>query len=87
MRFCILFLLVATFFIVECRHTFLGTNVGRPLVHHYQVQYNEYAFRKRVENLYYALPATPMMPGRVIQVFTLFKVKYVFDEELDGAVV
>ncbi|KAJ8714432.1 hypothetical protein PYW07_002657 [Mythimna separata] len=64
--YALAFLLAAVVF-VECNHTFLGTNVNRPLVYHHDVQYGSKIFRKRVENMYFALPQVPSNIGRAIQ--------------------
>uniref|UniRef100_A0A2A4JML9 MBF2 n=1 Tax=Heliothis virescens TaxID=7102 RepID=A0A2A4JML9_HELVI len=63
----IVLLLAAVVLAVECSHTFLGTNVLRPMVYHHNVQYSSKVFRKRVENMYFALPAVPSNAGRAIQ--------------------
>ncbi|XP_075979472.1 uncharacterized protein LOC142978786 [Anticarsia gemmatalis] len=67
MKVYALVLLVAAVAIVECGHTFLGTNVNRPMVYHHQAEYGSKVFRKRVENLYYMLPQVPSNFGRSIQ--------------------
>ncbi|CAG9790812.1 unnamed protein product [Diatraea saccharalis] len=66
MRLYIGFLLVVVA-VVECGHTFIGTNVQRPQVYHNMVRYDSLVFRKRIENLYYTLPALPANAGRAIQ--------------------
>jgi hypothetical protein len=68
MKFYIAFLLALAFAVVECGHTFMGTNVQRPQVYHNSVKYSSYVFKKRIENLYYVLPTLPSSAGRVIQV-------------------
>ncbi|RVE54240.1 hypothetical protein evm_001067 [Chilo suppressalis] len=60
-------LLLAAVAVVECGHTFVGTNVMRPQVYHSNVYYSSLVFRKRIENLYYVLPTLPANAGRVIQ--------------------
>ncbi|KAJ0175259.1 hypothetical protein K1T71_009400 [Dendrolimus kikuchii] len=57
----------AAFVLVECGHTFLGTNVQRHMIYHHDVQYSSKFLRKRVENLYFSLPAVPSNFGRSIQ--------------------
>lgn len=71
MKLCALAFLLAAVVYVQCDHTFLGTNVLRPLVYHHDVEYSSKVFRKRVENLYFALPAVPSNFGRSIQVRVL----------------
>lgn len=58
--------------LVECGHTFLGTNVQRPMVYHRHVRYGLKFFSKRVENLHFIMPQVEKMAGRVIQVNIYF---------------
>ncbi|XP_023943147.1 uncharacterized protein LOC112049492 [Bicyclus anynana] len=51
--------------IIECSHTFLGTNVLRQQVFHKNVKYGSNMFRKRVEYLNFTMPA--LYTGRSIQ--------------------
>ncbi|XP_022824535.1 uncharacterized protein LOC111355046 [Spodoptera litura] len=67
MKVVALAFLLAIVVIVDCSHTFMGTNVLRPLIYHHNVEYGSKVFRKRVENLYYSLPAVPANAGRSIQ--------------------
>ncbi|XP_045775410.1 uncharacterized protein LOC123874211 [Maniola jurtina] len=57
--------LVAAVVIIECKHTFLGTNVQRQKVFHKNVKYGSYMFQKRVETLKFSMPNT--FYGRAIQ--------------------
>ncbi|CAH0587921.1 unnamed protein product [Chrysodeixis includens] len=69
-------LVLAAVVIVECSHTFMGTSVQRPLVYHHNAQYSSKVFRKRIENLYYAMPAVPSNFGRVIQGILAFDLTF-----------
>ncbi|XP_026727769.1 uncharacterized protein LOC113493933 [Trichoplusia ni] len=61
--FTIVMLLAAVIF-VECGHTFMGTNIMRPVLLHQDVKYPSRMFRKRVEFFNYTMP---MFYGRTIQ--------------------
>ncbi|KAL0820957.1 hypothetical protein ABMA28_005614 [Loxostege sticticalis] len=63
--FCLFVVILVA--VVECKHTIIGTNVQRPQVYHAIVEYHAWAFRKRVENLYYTMPNLPANAGRTIQ--------------------
>ncbi|KAJ8718344.1 hypothetical protein PYW08_002581 [Mythimna loreyi] len=52
-------LLLAAVAFVECGHTFLGSSVMRPLVHHVEARYPSKWFQKRIEFFNYTLPAIP----------------------------
>ncbi|XP_026727719.1 uncharacterized protein LOC113493886 [Trichoplusia ni] len=71
-----IFLVLAVVVIVECSHTFMGTSVQRAMVYHHDVQYSSKLFRKRVENLYYSMPAVPSNFGRVIQGILAFDLTF-----------
>lgn len=71
MKVVALAFLLAVVVIVDCTHTFMGTNVLRPLIYHHSAEYGSKVFRKRVENLYYSLPPVPANAGRSIQVIYL----------------
>ncbi|KAM3961692.1 uncharacterized protein ACR2FA_004252 [Aphomia sociella] len=58
-----LILLATVLIYVECKHLFIGTNVHRPLVYHHDAQYGSKVFRKRIENIYYALPSSYINSG------------------------
>ncbi|CAH2243544.1 uncharacterized protein LOC120632808 [Pararge aegeria] len=58
--------LVAAVVVIECSHTFLGTNVQRQKVFHRNIKYGSYVFRKRVEYLNFTMP-TKYGYGRSIQ--------------------
>ncbi|XP_045776124.1 uncharacterized protein LOC123874667 [Maniola jurtina] len=59
MRVCIVLpMLVLAAIVVECSHTFMGTNVHRLLVFHREVKYSGNTFTKRIEYLNYTIPAT-----------------------------
>ncbi|XP_045775408.1 uncharacterized protein LOC123874210 [Maniola jurtina] len=59
MRFYVfLAVFVAAVIVIECGHTFLGTNVLRQEVYNRDVKYSSYMFRKRVENLTITMPAS-----------------------------
>ncbi|XP_046969566.1 uncharacterized protein LOC124536941 [Vanessa cardui] len=51
-------ILVTAIVIVACSHTFMGTNVLRPLVHRRNVRFSPNYIRKRVENVTYVIPNT-----------------------------
>ncbi|CAH2243546.1 jg1593 [Pararge aegeria aegeria] len=58
--------LVAAVVIIECSHTFMGTNVLRQQVLHRDVKYSSRMFRKRVELFNFTMPAS-FGYGRSIQ--------------------
>ncbi|CAH2243545.1 uncharacterized protein LOC120632644 [Pararge aegeria] len=58
--------LVAAVVVIECSHTFLGTNVLRQKVFHRNIKYDSYMLRKRVEFLNFTMP-TKYGYGRSIQ--------------------
>ncbi|CAH2087166.1 unnamed protein product [Euphydryas editha] len=67
MRFYIIFsIIIAAVIIVECSHTFMGTNVMRELVYTRKVHYDSYFLRKRVENVTITVPSKFGFP-RAIQ--------------------
>ncbi|CAK1542329.1 unnamed protein product [Leptosia nina] len=51
---CLFIIAIVVF--VECNHTFMGTNVYRPLIFHKNVKYSSNLWRKRVENFTYTVP-------------------------------
>ncbi|GBP72427.1 hypothetical protein EVAR_7086_1 [Eumeta japonica] len=63
--FCLV--LMMCFVAVNSYHTFLGTNVGRKLIYHYDASYHASPFRKRVEYLNFIIPAGSQNFGKVIQ--------------------
>ncbi|XP_028169352.1 uncharacterized protein LOC114359258 [Ostrinia furnacalis] len=63
--FCISLLVLVA--LVECKHTFMGTNVLRPQLYHAIITHHALVFRKRVENLSYTIPNLAGNAGRTIQ--------------------
>ncbi|KAJ8718345.1 hypothetical protein PYW08_002582 [Mythimna loreyi] len=59
MKVYIVMLLLAAVVFVECGHTFMGSNVMRPLVHHIETRFPSKMFQKRIEVFNYTLPAVP----------------------------
>ncbi|XP_072938364.1 uncharacterized protein [Epargyreus clarus] len=67
MRLLLPTLLVAVIAVVECNHTFMGSNVQRPLVHQHTATYSSYRYQKRVETYSYTMPPRRRNSGMVIQ--------------------
>ena len=59
--------LVAVVVLVECTHTFYGSNTFGNLVYHKDAKFSANMFRKRVENITYVLPSN-IGYGKSIQV-------------------
>ncbi|XP_045500921.1 uncharacterized protein LOC123698360 isoform X4 [Colias croceus] len=57
MRLLFTCLLVAVLVYVECNHTFMGSNVFRPLLFHRTIHYGSHMFSKRVENFSFSTPS------------------------------
>ncbi|CAK1581240.1 unnamed protein product [Parnassius mnemosyne] len=66
MKLFIVGLLIAVIVIVECSHTFMGTNVQRELAFHQTVKYSAYMFQKRIEYLNVTIPNNHLQYGRYI---------------------
>ncbi|XP_022129275.2 uncharacterized protein LOC111003188 [Pieris rapae] len=58
MKVLVYLFVIAVFVFVECNHTFMGSNVFRPLLFHRNVRYTSNLWRKRVENFTYTIPST-----------------------------
>ncbi|XP_052758409.1 uncharacterized protein LOC116412677 [Galleria mellonella] len=63
----IIILILSAVVFVECGHTFMGTNVLRPLVQHHKAKFSSYIFRKRVEYYNYTLPRIYIVNGESIK--------------------
>ncbi|KAI5651523.1 hypothetical protein NE865_00767 [Phthorimaea operculella] len=53
--------------VANCKHTFLGTNVQRPLLQHSVVKYSANVITKRIEHFHYTVPQPQQQLGKVIQ--------------------
>ncbi|XP_059056140.1 uncharacterized protein LOC131850011 [Achroia grisella] len=62
--------------VVECGHTFLGTNIQRPLVQHHRAKYNSNIFRKRVEYYNFTLPRNYIIVGGSIKGILAYDLTY-----------
>ncbi|KAJ2949601.1 hypothetical protein O0L34_g15523 [Tuta absoluta] len=51
--------------VVNCKHTFMGTNVQRPLLEHKVIKYSANVITKRIEKFHYTVPQKHF--GQVIQ--------------------
>ncbi|XP_047506038.1 uncharacterized protein LOC125050325 [Pieris napi] len=58
MKVLLYLFVIAVFVFVECKHTFMGSNVFRPLLLHRNVRYSSNLWRKRVENFTYTIPTS-----------------------------
>ncbi|XP_026326128.1 uncharacterized protein LOC113234835 [Hyposmocoma kahamanoa] len=72
MKFATLFILSLAVILVNCGHTFMGTNVQKQLLYRTTAKYSANMFTKRIEYMNYTMPNLPAYLGRYIQGFLAY---------------